>query len=173
MPAAATGRRATIPLLRPPGAVEESKFLAGCTRCDDCLGACPDDSIVHAPPRFREAAGTPMIDPARQPCWMCDDMPCVAACEPDVLTLANAWSTATMGTARIDEQTCLAYQGSFCSVCVERCPVADAIEVDAGKPRVVDASCTGCGVCQHVCPAPMNAVMILPSLNRPAPGGPA
>ncbi|MCA9157748.1 MAG: hypothetical protein KDA72_05440, partial [Planctomycetales bacterium] len=33
----------TIPVFRPPGAIEEQRFLAGCTRCGDCITACPYD----------------------------------------------------------------------------------------------------------------------------------
>ena len=66
-------------------AVPEQQFLDGCTRCNACIEACPHDAIVLAPSRLREAAGTPMIDPHKQPCWMCHDTPCVTACEPRVL----------------------------------------------------------------------------------------
>ena len=33
--------------LRPPGAVDESDFLDRCTKCSDCLDACPYDAISH------------------------------------------------------------------------------------------------------------------------------
>jgi ferredoxin-type protein NapG len=158
-----------FPVLRPPGAVEEQAFLAGCTRCAACIDACPHHAIVHAPLRFRRAAGTPMIDPIEQPCWMCRDYPCIAACEPGVLRFDVP---VKIGVARIDTVTCLAYQGTFCTVCSEQCPVDDAIETAAGRPRIVEAACTGCGVCQHVCPAPHNAVLLMPVAQRPAaPGG--
>ena len=38
--------------------------------------------------------------------------------------------------ALILDRFCLAYQGSFCSVCSERCPAGGAITVEQGKPRV-------------------------------------
>ena len=157
-------RRQTFPLLRPPGAIEESQFLHVCTRCNDCISACPHHAIVQAPIRYRQAAGTPMIDPIQSPCMMCPDMPCIAACEsgalrPDVPVL--------MGTARIDTTTCLAHQRSFCTVCSEHCPVPCAIELSEGKPRINESKCTGCGVCQHVCPAPENAILLMPTLDRP------
>lgn len=156
----------SFPVLRPPGAVEEDAFLAGCTRCDECLKACPHDAIIHAPARFRVAAGTPMIDPMRQPCWMCDNTPCISACEPNVL---RRDVPLTMGVARISPVACLAHRNSFCTVCSERCPVDGAIEIVNGKPRIVEEVCTGCGVCQHVCPAPENAVLLMPLAQRPAP----
>lgn len=158
----------SFPILRPPGAIEENAFLDGCTKCDACIEACPYDAIVHAPIRFRSAAGTPMIDPspAGQPCRMCEDFPCIAACEPNVLRMDMP---KVMGTARIDTLTCLAHQYSFCTVCSEQCPVEGAIEVIDGKPRIVEDACTGCGVCHHVCPAPANAVLLMPLAERPRP----
>ena len=156
--------RGQIPVLRPPGAVDEATFLKECTRCGDCIKACPFDAIQLAPDRFREAAGTPMIDPAKQPCMMCEDLPCAQACEPDVLSLA---ASRTMGTAKLKPQTCLAHQGQTCTACVERCPVEGAMELVAQKPQIHEDVCTGCGVCFHVCPAPQNPILILPVLSRP------
>ncbi|MFG0331317.1 MAG: 4Fe-4S dicluster domain-containing protein [Phycisphaerales bacterium] len=160
----------TIPVHRPPGAIEESEFLAECTRCGDCIAACPYEAIVLAPDRFRVAAGTPVINPDRQPCWMCADRPCIDACEPGVLTREI---TPIMGTAQINPETCLAWSGPGCSVCIERCPVEGAIVTDRGRPRVVEDSCTGCGVCRYVCPAPSNAVLSMPALRRPSRPGEA
>jgi ferredoxin len=56
---------------------------------------------------------------------------------------------------------CLAYQSSFCSVCSERCPEEGAIVLAQGKPSVNPDACTGCKICQDVCPAPKNAVFIV------------
>jgi ferredoxin-type protein NapG len=146
--------------------VDEGTFLRECTRCGDCITACPHHAIVKAPLRFRQAAGTPMIDPAVQPCLMCPDTPCISACEPRVL---RPEQPLVMGRAMIVEQTCLAHQSLSCTVCSERCPVPGAIELDAGRPRVREDRCTGCGVCFHVCPAPSNAVIVMPLPDRPAP----
>ncbi len=167
MPAHESPRyRQSFPVLRPPGAIEEEAFLDGCTKCNACVEACPHDAITHAPQRFRRAAGTPMIDPIQSPCRMCEDFPCVAACEPNVLRMAQP---KTMGIARIDIYTCLAHTGSFCTVCSEHCPIEGAIEVTNGRPRIIEETCTGCGVCHHVCPAPANAILLMPLESRPLP----
>ena len=63
--------------------------------------------------------------------------------------------------AIIQGRHCLALT-SFCAACVERCPVAGAMAVQDGMPQVVADVCTGCGICQQVCPAPTNAVLLLP-----------
>lgn len=164
--AATAARRRTIPVLRPPGAIDEESFLAGCTRCQDCGKACPHDAIRLAPERLREAAGTPIIDADRAACLMCADFPCIAACEPGVLTHDVA---KMMGTAKITEHLCLAHHSTTCTVCSERCPVDGAIQVERGKPVIDEQVCTGCGVCRYVCPAPENAILLMPTFLRPSP----
>ena len=68
--------------------------------------------------------------------------------------------------AVIQGRFCLAYT-SFCTVCAERCPVPGAMKVEQGIPMVVPDICTGCGVCHNVCPAPTNAVLVLPRRRTP------
>lgn len=165
---ATSARRRTIPILRPPGAIDELGFLDGCTRCNECVKACPHDAIVHASKQFREAAGTPMIDADHQACMMCEDFPCIAACEPNVLT---SLVPPMMGTAIVTEHLCLAHHGTTCTVCSERCPVEGAIDVTDGKPKVNENVCTGCGVCRYVCVAPENAILLMPTFLRPLPAG--
>jgi ferredoxin-type protein NapG len=145
--------------------VAELEFLAGCTRCGECIAACPYQAIRVAPPRYGPAAGTPVIEADVQACWMCVDFPCISSCEPQVLL---PQPRPVMGVARITELLCLAYHGTGCTVCSERCPVPGAIALSSGRPTIRDDACTGCGVCRYVCPAPENAVLLLPALHRPA-----
>ena len=153
-------------LQRPPGAVAEGQFLASCTRCGDCVTACPPNAIVWAPPEAGERrAGTPFIEPIRQACVMCIDTPCISACEPGVL---RKELPLTMATARIDTVACLPYQGQPCQLCVDQCPVDGAISQDElGRPQINSDVCTGCGVCMQVCPAPRNAIVHQPLPSRP------
>lgn len=64
--------------------------------------------------------------------------------------------------AIVQGRFCLAYQRSFCSACVERCPVPGAVVVEEHVPRIVVDVCTGCGICHQVCPAPRNAILMAP-----------
>ncbi len=154
----------TIPVFRPPGAIDEFQFLAGCTRCGDCITACPYDAIRNAPDNHASVAGTPIIDADTAACMMCEDFPCITACEPGVLT-DNI--PPVMGTAVITEHLCLAHHHTTCTVCSERCPVSEAIIVTDGKPTIIEDVCTGCGVCRYVCPAPENAILLMPAFSRP------
>ncbi|QDT05402.1 quinol dehydrogenase periplasmic component [Rubripirellula lacrimiformis] len=154
----------TIPVHRPPGSIDEYAFLAGCTKCGDCIEACPYDAIVKAPDRLGIVAGTPIIDADSSACMMCQDFPCIASCDAGVL-IDNI--PPIMGTARVTPHLCLAYHSTTCTVCSERCPVERAITVSDGKPSVNEDVCTGCGVCRYVCPAPENAILLMPAFSRP------
>ena len=149
--------------LRPPGALEESRFLAACTRCDACLIACPRESIRRAGHELGEAnEGTPVILPGAQPCWLCKDLPCIPACEPGALQPLEAPRDARMGLVRIREEICFSAAGNPCDVCAERCPVRPkAVSVPFGAAPVLDETlCTGCAVCAWLCPA--QAIEVLP-----------
>ncbi len=74
---------------------------------------------------------------------------------------APASPIAIDGVVRIRPYACLAYR-SFCSTCSERCPVEGAIVIELGRPRVDETRCDGCGICVHVCPAPINGFDIVP-----------
>lgn len=69
--------------------------------------------------------------------------------------------------ALILDRFCLAYQGSFCSVCAERCPEPGAILMRDGKPSIVADLCTGCHLCHEVCPAPKKAIFFVSRKPRP------
>lgn len=154
----------TLPVFRPPGAIDEFQFLSGCTRCGDCITACPYEAIRKAPERLGSIAGTPIIEADTAACMMCPDFPCIDACEPGVLTKLLP---PIIGTAKVTEHLCLAHHHTTCTVCSERCPIDGAITVTDGKPIVNEETCTGCGVCRYVCPAPENAILLMPAFSRP------
>ncbi|MGL4399314.1 MAG: 4Fe-4S binding protein [Luteolibacter sp.] len=86
-----------------------------------------------------------------------------AVWKPD---LAGNQNGDTSQLALILDRFCLAHQGSFCSVCSERCPELGAIQTENGKPRINPEFCTGCKICHDVCPAPKNAVFFVSRAPR-------
>ena len=92
-----------------------------------------------------------------------------------------------VGTAVVDRSRCYTWSDGFnCTVCADRCPVPghairfrEAQVVDYRGKRVtvrqiyvVPEPCTGCGICEHVCPrrhAP--GIFVIPEDEaREAPG---
>jgi ferredoxin-type protein NapG len=149
--------------LRPPGAVEEALFLERCTLCGDCLPACPYGSIKKDP-----ANGYPVIFANESPCQLCEDFPCVAACDTEALVPLGERAEVRMGLATVNPATCTADQG--CRFCVSRCP-CEAIMVvgfDDAYPTVDQDKCVGCGICEQVCATVNDKVAIRVFSGRPA-----
>ena len=148
--------------VRPPGALPEREFLNACTRCDDCVPACPHEAIRKAGIELgADVVGTPVIAALEQPCWMCADLPCIAACATGALAPLPSPEAARMGSLRVSPAACFSAMGSPCEVCEERCPVRPKpIGVKLGEaPRLAEDGCTGCGVCAWLCPADALAVV--------------
>ncbi len=135
------------PTLRPPWALAEDDFVARCTRCDECVWACPTGVLAKG------RGGFPLVNFARGECTFCGK--CVVVCEPRALVRREAeapWAVAAeIGSA------CLALKGVVCRSCGDRCE-ARAIRFRLARRGVsrpvLDAdACTGCGACVAVCPA--------------------
>jgi len=141
-----------VPLLRPPGAISERQFLQACSHCDECIHACPKDAILRAPKKMGFLVfNTPYIDPMRNPCVMCTDLPCISACPDKALLPVQELSDVNMGYAILDKKKCQAYGDTFCQQCVIDCPVPGAIHQVNDRPIIDKNICTGCGVCMRSC----------------------
>ncbi|MCH7875109.1 MAG: 4Fe-4S dicluster domain-containing protein [Gemmatimonadetes bacterium] len=153
--AARTERRVvTERYFRPPGAIDEIAFLAACTRCNECIEVCPVNAIVKAPPKAGFAAGTPVLEPAVQPCVACPDIPCAAVCPTEALILPEwRWEGYAMARLELIPESCIAFQGSECCVCVRACPIGEKaiVEDETGRPVIKAEGCVGCGVCVKEC----------------------
>ena len=131
--------------LRPPGALEEARFLESCTGCGDCVTACPYGSI-----RILAGQKTPIIHPDDTPCYLCADFPCITACEPEALQPVGAVTDVAMGLAVVSQHLCTAGQG--CNACVAQCPTrAIVMDFSSMDIRVDEARCVGCGICEYTC----------------------
>ncbi|OPX27576.1 MAG: 4Fe-4S ferredoxin [Campylobacteraceae bacterium 4484_166] len=197
--------------LRPPGAVEEKKFLSLCIKCGQCLQVCPYHSIFLVDISHGHGVGTPYIDANIRGCWACKAVPCVLACPSGALDHHTEKATdINMGIAVLErKKDCLAvkrepvpagydkkmknflkntnnvtkielealakfegYEGKPCTLCADMCPMPNPIscievkETESGiiRPVIYD-QCTGCGVCQEVCPTDEPSIVIKPRLE--------
>jgi ferredoxin-type protein NapG len=149
--------------LRPPGAVTETLFMERCTRCGDCLKACPYGSI-----KSHAVDGYPIIVPDETPCWLCEDLPCIGACETDALLPVETLEAVRMGLAQVSHRDCTAGQG--CHACVSRCPT-EALSMDfvALRLEVAKERCVGCGLCEQTCKTVNDrvAIRVIPARSLP------
>ncbi len=147
------GRSRPREQIRPPWARREDEFIDRCTRCNDCLTACPQHILVAGD------GGYPTVDFSAGECTFCAD--CLKACQPQALLRADPEQPAWPYKAVIGED-CLPRQGVECRVCGDFCDVR-AIRFPprlGGNPLPeIDAEkCTGCGAC--VAPCPVVAVSV-------------
>ena len=145
VPAKPTAPALRTDWLRPPGAVAESLFLERCTKCSDCVTACPPGAIKVHP-----VDSTPILFADQAPCLLCEELPCIAACGVDALLAVDGISHVRMGIARVSHRLCTAGQG--CHGCVSKCPTeALSMDVERFELTVSEEACVGCGMCEMVC----------------------
>ena len=153
--------------IRPPHSLPELDFLLACTRCDACIDACPHDVIFPLAARLgADVVNTPALDLLKNGCHLCEDWPCVNACESNALTLIddevdNKLSKVNkFANAVINESLCLPFSGPECGVCVSVCPVEGALILEQEKPVIDQAACIGCALCREVCVVEEKAIDI-------------
>ena len=155
------------PLVRPPGALEEQKFLETCSRCGKCAEVCPAQCIKLDPAALT-GGGAPFIDVETMPCVLCDGLLCMPACPTGALVVTPL-AEIDVGTAEWRENLCVRSHGTDCKICVDHCPRgAAALELKDNRVHVIQEGCTGCGVCQYQCPTYPKSIVVVPKSARPA-----
>ncbi len=176
-------------LIRPPGSVKESDFLAKCIRCGQCTRVCPNNAL-H--PTFMEAGfeglWTPMliarIGYCEPSCTLCTQVcPTGAIAEMTLIQKVGDKETVPnrIGTAFIDRGRCLPWaMATPCIVCEEWCPTSpksvylkevtvtnrEGKEVTVKQPYVDPALCTGCGACEFACPVTDRRAIYITSVGE-------
>lgn len=168
--------RAGHPHLRPPGAIDESAFLAACIKCGQCVQVCPVTAIVLADITEGFGIGVPYIDARAQACdFSCDATQCVLACPTGALTHSiDKKEQVRMGIAELSQpDICLARQGKGW-----KGPARDASfrgrhrwnDIDRWKPVPVTQKSYDlplCDLCVRECPIE-GAIKLVPLSDDPA-----
>lgn len=157
--------------VRPPFAGDELDFLLKCTRCGDCIDACPHQVIFPLPVnRGPEVAATPALDILNRGCHLCSDWPCVTACGEKALAfpVQEDCSSETIYSETIDTETIdpqiiegernTAERDDINTYSIEIQPVAEDCPPMAvatiNKTACMPHSGPECGACKGSCPVP-------------------
>jgi ferredoxin-type protein NapF len=164
------GRASAERPLRPPGALDEARFVGVCIRCGNCLRACPTD-IIRLDQGEHSIAGllTPRLDfrddYCREDCARCTEV-CPSGALT-ALTLEDKQHT-SIGFPRVDMSVCLLGDDRECAACRNWCPY-EAIKLVFCEteytliPQVDPERCPGCGACEVACPTrPTKAIVVAP-----------
>ncbi|MCB1758500.1 MAG: ferredoxin-type protein NapF [Gammaproteobacteria bacterium] len=134
--------------IRPPWALSEELFIERCTRCSECVKACPYHLIKEGRGKF------PIVDFSIAGCDFCRD--CVNACEPGALN-SDPDLESTPWTLKAEIlSNCLSLNSIVCRACGDTCEErAITFKLELGgvaRPNLDRQACTGCGECYAVCP---------------------
>jgi MauM/NapG family ferredoxin protein len=154
-------------VLRPPGALAEQPFREQCSRCGVCVAVCPADAI-KIDSSGAIGNGAPYIVAAEAPCVACDGLHCMQNCPSGALTFTPLVDI-DMGTAEWRPNYCTRTTlGDDCRICVDQCPLGSAALVldEAGRVKVIEDGCIGCGVCEHYCPTEPKSIVVIPKAAR-------
>lgn len=139
--------------LRPPGVVDEEKFLSRCIRCGVCESVCPNRAI-----KTTSALGRVWLAPemdfesgyCSDGCLKCAEV-CPTGAIPPVASKEERGAIA--GVAVVDMSLCLFPERS-CGICTDVCP-HQALRLVSKKgifSILTDRDhCNGCGLCQFAC----------------------
>ena len=169
----AVGKQKTYPFrfTRPPGALDESEFVARCIRCGQCSAICPNECInFFGFENGLASLDTPYIIPREKACILC--MKCGDICPTGALQkiirdAENILTKVKMGKAQVNRDLCLSWQGKSCGVCYRACPLPD-ISIRVGfmeQPHMLDG-CVGCGLCERACIQMPQAIRVRPNYEK-------
>lgn len=164
-------------IIRPPGALNEKKFVAKCLRCGECMRVCKTNGLN--PVVFQgnfSSFWTPTLVPRLGYCdYECTL--CGKVCPSGAIKRLekSVKQITVIGKAMVNRNRCIPWVGFAglsnlneewkdvnCAVCEEVCPIPvkairfNPFVVSEGKEIrrvfVVEDLCIGCGFCEKVCP---------------------
>ena len=133
--------------IRAPWTIAEEHFVDRCTRCNDCITACPTKILE------RGSGGFPQVNFSKGECEFCGD--CVTSCKESAF-VPDWENNAPWNIKATIDDSCIAYKGVVCRTCEEMCDER-AIKFHpkvggVSTPEINLEHCNGCGACVEPCP---------------------
>ena len=134
--------------IRPPWTLPFDAFVEQCSRCDNCIEACPENIILKGDGNY------PEIDFSRGECTFCEK--CANSCQ-DAAFFTEQRSAKTAQALQVNVlDSCLSLNRITCRSCGDHCEArAIRFQIQVGgiaRPIIEQAQCTACGACVYVCP---------------------
>ena len=132
--------------LRPPGAADEVTVFGSMHE----MRRLRQGLSVRVRLRLHPQNGTPVIFADQLPCYLCEDVPCIAACATEALLPVERTSAISNGSRGCVAPTLHGRAGVPCL----RIEMSHGCLIDGFcRPAACgDAErCVGCGLCEHVC----------------------
>lgn len=147
-------------VLRPPWALPEQAFQERCSRCGDCVSACPTHLLVSGGGAYPEADFNPARTGAN--CTFC--AACVDTCATGALVRQTGVPPWTLRA--VINGDCLTSRQVVCYTCRDQCEF-DAIRFQwavggMAVPLVEAGNCNGCGACIADCPTQAIRIQSIP-----------
>ncbi|MBF0142594.1 MAG: 4Fe-4S binding protein [Magnetococcales bacterium] len=177
-------------VIRPPGSLPESAFLARCLKCGACMRVCPTQVLQPAMLESGlEGLWTPILvyrlGYCEHHCVLCGQVCPTGAIRRigvgEKIGIKPKEKPIRLGTAFFDRGRCLPWSMQTpCIVCEEMCPTSpkaiwyetvtrkhrEGGEVTLKRPFVEPDRCIGCGICENKCPVPDLAAIRVTSVGE-------
>ncbi len=153
-------------VIRPPGACDESRFVATCVRCGNCINVCPTKIMYPDYGKYGlEGFLAPALNFDKKYCLnSCNK--CSQVCPSGAISdfALEDKKNIKIGVAKVIHSECLLLAGLDCGICISACQYKALdtvmnddldyiIEVDKDK-------CCGCGACEAICPTAPRAITV-------------
>lgn len=147
--------------------------IRGCYACEavPCVLACPSGALDHHTEKATDIKMGIAVLEHKRACLAVQRKPVPAGYDKRMKEFVKAQTNVTTNEEKVLENFD-GYEGKPCTLCADMCPMPNplsAIEMvrtRAGiiRPVIYDG-CTGCGVCQEVCPTEQPSIIIKPRLS--------
>ncbi|MBT3280266.1 MAG: 4Fe-4S dicluster domain-containing protein [Campylobacteraceae bacterium] len=147
--------------------------IRGCYACDavPCVLACPSGALDHHTEKATDIKMGIAVLESPKTCLAVTRTPVPAGYDEKMKDfIANVTNVNPLEDKILEKFD--GYEGKDCTLCADMCPMPNPLSAIAmvkkssgiTRPEIYEG-CTGCGVCQEVCPVSEPAIVIKPRLS--------